>query len=54
MIRPILNAAAMIGAALVFYGLWLAWPPLCLIAEGATIMFVAIKIRLNLPGDGND
>jgi hypothetical protein len=34
---------ALLGAALLFYGLWLAWKPLAYVAAGLILLFIAEK-----------
>ncbi|MDP6078153.1 MAG: hypothetical protein QF638_08205 [Acidimicrobiales bacterium] len=44
----LVTISTMAGLALVTYGLWLAWPPIALVAGGATLL------RLSYSVDGGE
>ena len=40
----LINVLALVGAAVVAYGLWLAYPPAGIVAAGAALILAAVAI----------
>lgn len=51
-----LDAIAILGVIATFLGLWAIWPPVAVVAAGATLVIIAVgltmvRIRREKPGD---